>query len=63
MLIYLKALSICITYGNLRELLLMRRCDMVDDKLAAAITAGALGIIVLLFGGNVVPLDASSNLN
>lgn len=35
---------------------------MVDDKLAAAITAGALGIIVLLFGGNVFPLDASSNL-
>lgn len=36
------------------------RCDM---ELAAAITAGALGIIVLLFGGYVFPLVASSSLN
>lgn len=32
-------------------------------ELAAAITAGALGIIVLLFGGYVFPLVASSSLN
>jgi len=42
----------------------MRRwTPVVVDKLTAAITAGALGIIVLLFGGYVPPLVMSSSLN
>lgn len=51
---------------NLRALgpLLMRRwTPVVVDKLAAAITAGALGMMVLLLGGYVPPLVMSSNLN
>lgn len=40
--------------------LLILRCDM---ELAAAITAGALGMMVLLVGGYVLPALASSNLN
>lgn len=42
----------------------MRRwTPVVVDKLAAAITAGALGMMVLLLGGYVPPLVMSSNLN
>lgn len=51
---------------NLRAMgpLLMRRwTPVVVDKLAAAITAGALGMMVLLLGGYVPPLVMSSNLN
>lgn len=43
--------------------LLILRCPTDEDRLAAAITAGALGIIVLLVGGNVFPVETSSNLN
>lgn len=44
-------------------LLLVLRCVTDEDKLAAAMTAGALVIIVLLFEAIGEPVDASSSLN